>query len=369
MPDRGSRTVSVAAEFLDARERIDAGLPIAMIAFDMAGIVTHWSTAAETLYGWRREEALGQRIGGLTVGPESEDMARSIMEQVLAGRHWEGEFRAWHKSGRAVDVHVLDVPILNQDGEMVGICGLSMDVSAQRTEWREAVQRSEQLVEMLEFTRDSERTRIARDIHDDIGQYLTSLRTDLLSLREIDDSCVSVSDSIDSMVARVDSVLSLVRRICAELRPPILEQFGLAEAVESLAEQVATRHGLRCAIDTRSFDGRLQPEVELAVFRIAEEALTNVERHADASSMEVRLACESSDEARVRLCLEIIDDGSGVDSDSGNSKQSTTSLGIAGMRARARRLQGDLAIGHGPGGRGTAVRLSIDVQPRRFQRS
>lgn len=369
MPGRSGASVTVAAEFLDARERIDAGIPIAMIATDMQGVVTHWSNAATRLYGWTREDAIGENIQNLTIGPDSEETARSIMGQVLEGRHWEGEFRAWHKSGRAVDVHVLDVPILDSSGEMIGICGLSMDVSSQRTEWREAVERSEQLVELLEFTRDNERSRIARDIHDDIGQYLTSLRTDLLGLRETEESCVSLSDSIDNMVARVDSVLGEVRRICAELRPPILEQFGLAEAIETLAERACTRHGLRCTIDTRAFRGRLQPETELAIFRIAEEALTNIERHADATSITVRLSCEPSEETRIRLRLEIIDDGAGLGESTVESRSLTQSLGMAGMKARARRLHGDLTIGAGPGGRGTAVRLTIDVQPRQFLRS
>jgi PAS domain S-box-containing protein len=354
--------VSIGVEFLDARERFEDGLPIAMIATDMQGKVTHWSAGASQLYGWTRDEAIGADIQSLTVGPDSAEVAADIIAQVLSGAHWEGEFRAWHKSGRPVDIHVLDAPILDRDGTMVGICGLSVDVSAQRTEWREAVERSEQLIELLESTRDAERSRIARDIHDDIGQYLTSLRTELLGLGETDASCISLVDTIGGMVAKVDNVLNEVRRICAELRPPVLEQFGVGQAIESLAEEVSRRNHYHADIDARSFRGRLQPDTELTIFRIAEEALTNIERHAGASSVRVTLSCLPQSEGRVRLVLEIADDGTGL---RGAAPQGDEhSLGLSGMRARARRLHGRLTFAPGNDGLGTTVRLEIDVEPR-----
>jgi PAS domain S-box-containing protein len=350
----------VGIDFLDLSERMAMSLPIALIATDLAGIVTHWSDQATTLYGWAREEALGSNIRDLTVGPDNAAIAEDIMARLGGGVHWEGEFRARDKHGREIDVHVLDVPVVDRSGVMVGICGLSVDVSAQRGQWRQVHEQTENLLLAMETAREDEQRRIANDIHDDIGQYLTALRTDLAGLLEADVPPGESVEVVRRSIERVDEVLAEVRRICAELDPPVLTQLGLGSAVAHLANQIRHRSGRRVVVDGDPDIPRLAASAELAVFRIVEEALTNIERHAQADTVTVSLRLDPPGRAARWLLVEVADDGIGI----GRADDSPTSMGLSVMRRRAERVGATLSVGpRDDHGCGTRVTLSVPIAP------
>ena|GEM_PF-3250126 len=357
---RAATTGGLTPDMVNMWERLAEGLPLSVIVTDIEGTVTHWSTHATTLFGYDRSEALGTPIMSLTVGPDNADVSTDIMTQLAKGEMWDGEFRARRKDGTLVDVHVFDIPVLDATGNLVGICGLSIDVSSQRGELRDALNRHQDLFDRLQRIKEAERSRIAADIHDDIGQHLTSLRTQLLGLKEERRADpAEFAATLESAVSSVDSVLAEVRRICAQLRPPLLERLGLSETLRSLCEQTAARTGLRISVDVDRYQAVLASDAELDVFRIAQEALTNIERHARAKHVSLYLADECDEERRI--VLEIDDDGRGFDPGDGMRMNTT---GVHLMHERARRLRGTLTVTSladdaGLHGSGTVIRLEM----------
>ncbi|NVB79943.1 MAG: GAF domain-containing protein [Kofleriaceae bacterium] len=213
------------------------------------------------------------------------------------------------------------------------------------------------LPERLEAVREEERTSIAREIHDELGQALTALKLDIAWIaRRTKTGGDEVARKLDEMAHSTDDIITTVRRISSELRPGILDSVGLRAALEWQAEDFTRRTGIPCEV--RSDVGELQLERSLstAVFRIFQEALTNVARHANATRVEVYLRLE-----RGMLKLDISDDGVGVP----EIAPRNSSLGLLGMRERARRCGGECTIRR-RSPRGTIVSVSV---PLRFPKA
>lgn len=195
--------------------------------------------------------------------------------------------------------------------------------------------------------RENERTRIAREIHDSLGQALTALKLQLSAAQEAASrESPALGTRLHETVSMVDDLVKSVRRIASDLRPPILDQLGLPAAVEWLAQDFSRRTGIRCATAILPTDGAIGDELATALFRIVQEALTNVLRHAGATSVDIELGMKSG-----CVALEINDDGSGI-TEAGT--MGPGSLGILGMRERASALGGVLEVAPRPGG-GTRV--------------
>lgn len=201
---------------------------------------------------------------------------------------------------------------------------------------------------------EAERARVARDLHDDIGQALTSV---LLGLRLVEGS-VSAGDP-DAVRARIEEVrdlvadaLGAVRRLAFELRPTVLDDLGLVAALERLVADTSDRSGLLTELQLAGFDRgrRLAPELETVVYRVVQEALTNVARHAAATKVTVRVHAEAQ-----AVCGEIADDGLGFD-----PAPLSASLGLAGMRERASLAGGRVEVVSSPGA-GTRVEFELPV--------
>jgi signal transduction histidine kinase len=205
--------------------------------------------------------------------------------------------------------------------------------------------------------REEEGIRIAREIHDELGSKLTGLRWDL---EEMDravtnaESDLAVSralhEKIQMILATVDSTVDTVRRISSELRPSILDDLGLAAAVEWQAQQFQSRTGIACRFDCTADTENLDPDQSTAIFRIFQEALTNVLRHAQAERIDVSLEDENDE-----YVLRIRDNGRGIPD---FEQTSQSSLGLLGMRERAYLLGGRIEIS-GVRGKGTTVNLYI----------
>lgn len=195
--------------------------------------------------------------------------------------------------------------------------------------------------------RENERTRIAREIHDSLGQALTALKLQLSAAQEAASrESPALGTRLHETTSMVDDLVKSVRRIASDLRPPILDQLGLPAAVEWLAQDFSRRTGIRCATSILPTDGVIVDELATALFRIVQEALTNVLRHAGATRVDIELGMKSG-----CVALEINDDGSGI------TEASTIgpgSLGILGMRERASALGGVLEVAPRSGG-GTRV--------------
>lgn len=214
------------------------------------------------------------------------------------------------------------------------------------------------LSESLRSAREEEGTRIARELHDELGSALTSLKWDL---EEMSKRCSEPVDQTDysvlrarteEMMALVDDILSNVRRISSELRPGVLDDLGLIAAIEWQARQFESRSGIICNIDSLVDDLQLNREQSTAIFRILQEALTNILRHAQAS--QVNILVEELDE---ELVLEVRDNGRGITED---QIAGSHSLGLIGMRERVHLLGGRIEI-TGSAGRGTVLTLRAPI--------
>ncbi len=250
--------------------------------------------------------------------------------------------------------------IRDQSGEIAMVVLTSADIT-DRIRTEEALRRSEKLAlqgeqfqalaERLRRAREEERTKVARDLHDQIGQILTAIKLDLTWMsRRLPKAKHEFQDRMGGAIGLINEGVESVRRICTGLRPGVLDDLGLAAAIEWQASEFAFRTGIDCAVTVLATDVSLDGDQATEFFRIFQECLTNVMRHAQAKSARVALYEEDSD-----LVLLVADDGKGFcESDLSNS------LGLLGMKERAQVCGGDLEIASSPGS-GTTVTLRVPL--------
>jgi PAS domain S-box-containing protein len=206
------------------------------------------------------------------------------------------------------------------------------------------------LSEHVESVREDERTGIAREIHDVLGQELTALKMDLAWLARRTTLEGPLLEKLAAMSAATDEIIQQVRRISTELRPGVLDDLGLLAAIEWQAEEFEKRTGTLCTVESNVGDAQLPRDVSTGLFRIFQEALTNAARHAGAEHVAVRLWLEGDD-----LGLEVRDDGGGI---TPAQVDHPGSLGLLGIRERARRLGGRATVAAGASG-GTVVSVHV----------
>jgi signal transduction histidine kinase len=210
------------------------------------------------------------------------------------------------------------------------------------------------LTTYLQYVREEERTRIAREVHDELGQALTGLKLDLSwLLTKVGKNRTPVTDKVKTMVAHIDETIQTVRRIATELRPGILDSLGLVAAIEWQANEFHTRTSIPCHVETTVGDTVFDQEFSTVFFRIFQETLTNIIRHAKATRVDVRLAEEDG-----KAVLTVKDNGKGITEE---EMANTKSIGLVGMRERARLIGGELSLQGAPG-QGTAVTLRVPLR-------
>ena len=203
----------------------------------------------------------------------------------------------------------------------------------------------------LQHVREAEQIRIAREVHDELGQSLTGLKLQLTWLASrLPKQSKALLDKTRSMAANIDETIQAVRRIATELRPGVLDTAGLLAALEWQANQFQTQTGIVCEVKAETNDTLWDQELNTAFFRIFQEALTNIIRHAKATKVEVRLAG-----ANGHVMLEVRDNGRGI---SRAEIHNTKSIGLLGIRERAALLGGTLRI-EGERGKGTTLTARI----------
>ena len=225
------------------------------------------------------------------------------------------------------------------------------DIGAQRRE-------PEALAAKVEAMRERDRTRIARQIHDELGETLTNFRMDLSWLQaqqhQLSYQRLPVVEKLGSMLNLIDATMAKVKNIAKELRPILLDQLGLLPALEYLANDYETRTGIRCTFSQAIGQGEFNRTLSTSLFRIVQEALTNIARHAHASLVQITIREQGG-----HLLLEIVDNGRGITQIEASSPES---LGILSMKERAALLGGEATI-EGRSGEGTRVAVLIPSNP------
>ena len=355
---------------------------------DLNGRCIFINGAGASMLGYDADEVLGRNMHYLIHHSHANNELMPVHDCRIFNAFREGRGCRvenevlWRRDGSAFPAEYASYPI-HDGGAVVGAVVTFTDITERkRTEAalhaargeleRRVIERTTELSEanqQLRQTRDAlrklsahmntvreeERARVARDIHDDLGASLTAMQLELNWLRRRLASDEVVCAHIDAALGIGTGAMGALRRILSDLRPGVLDHLGLWAALEGLLEETQARTGLRCvfACPPRIERARLGRDAEIAVYRIAQEVLTNVQRHADAAHVVLSARAEGGD-----LVLRIEDDGRGM-----RVPDPPTSFGLLGMHERARAIGGELAVRSAPG-HGTSVVLRLpEVTP------
>ena len=339
-------------DLLEARRRADHYKTIvqasadAILSFDASRVVRTWNRGAENIFHCKASDAIGKDVLELIHLGGGRDAIDPAMAELRLGKHVHFLDVIQNAAGESIDVSVNLTPLIEPPGELVGVSAIIRDIT-ERKRMTEAQHQKELLQNLIE-SQEAERQRFARDLHDHLGQQLTGLRlalSDLGSSATDSDLNAKIED-IKKQAVAIDQDLSF---IAFELRPNVLREDGLFKALENFVSEWSHNHGIPARFRGSSDTGlRLTPEIEINLYRLAQESLNNVVKHADASSVSVLLDDQDS---TVRLIIE--DDGKGFDPAETREliKESGHGLGVLGMRERAAIIGGtfDLESGIGSG--------------------
>ncbi len=319
----------------------------AIFVRDASGRISYWNQGAERLYGWTREEAVGRPV---------HELLRTVFPvppaEIVESERWEGELLQARRNGSSITVAARWTPLRDYDGTFKGWLEICTDVTTRKL-LEEAARR---LTGRILSLQDDERRRIARELHDSLGQYLASIKINLDLLSKTMDEPqrnAMLSDCLDA----TEQCLAETRTISHLLHPPLLDEAGFASAARWYVEGFAERSSLAVELDLPDQLRRLDRDVETALFRVLQEALTNVHRHSGASAVRVYVGLGTE-----QVQLEITDNGKGIPADRLyrlHNDGAGMGVGLAGMRERARELGGSLKVV--PAFPGTTLTLAIPL--------
>jgi PAS domain S-box-containing protein len=321
--------------------------------------ITKVNDALLLQYGARQDQLVGQTPA--TLFTHDPAYGRDIWRRFFDAGHQHVETQERRIDGTPILVEGDYICLYTADGRIEGHFGIQRDVTSRRREEEELLRSQQQLRDLtvrLQTVREEERTRISREIHDELGQALTGLKLDLAWLVTRLKDRPELLERARSVVTRIDGTMHAVRRIATELRPSLLDDLGVVAAVEWQAEEFERQTGIACSLAVRAAHLDIGDRLATTIFRILQEALTNVARHAAASQVTIELTIGSTD-----LTLEVRDDGRGISAD---EIAAPRSLGLVGIRERAIGCGGELVIARGTT-RGTTLWVRIPLVPERAE--
>ena len=333
----------------DARfEALLESAPDAIVIVDERGRIQIVNSEAELMFGYPRSELIGQPVELLVPNRHkqvhAENRGRYTAKPKTRPMGVGLNLSARRKNGSEFPVEISLSPMPTDGGLL--ITSVIRDVSSRRR--LEDAALSVRAIEAQE----QERLRIARDLHDEVAQALSGIA---LGLEEVESATdlEAAREQAKRLGQELARTMGELRRVVEHLHPDEVADLGLASSLERMAnDRQRSNPNIKISFHSDGNDRRLDPEVELAVYRVVQEALTNAIKHADAKTIEIELAVsDSSTTARIR------DDGGGFDVEAGGMD----GLGLGGMRERARLLRGELEIDSAPG-RGTVVALRLPVE-------
>ena len=370
----------------------------AIFQLDTDGNVVSWNAGAQRLKGYNSREIIGQHF---SVFYPQEDLMNDKPREILAraARHGQTEDEGWRvrKDGSRFWANVVITALRDSNGHLLGFAKLTRDTTENR-ERAEALTKANELLELrveqrtavltrvnhemrteiaerqhaeeelrksrdqlralaarLQSVREEERTYIAREIHDELGQACTAIKMDLALIgRKLTKRQSALRGKVDSSIQLVDGTIVTLRRIASELRPRTLDDLGLPAALEAQAQEFEGRTSIQCSVILPPEPLKLDTDRSTAIFRIFQESLTNVARHAHATRVEARLRREND-----QIIFQVFDNGTGFDPEVAKARKS---LGLVGMQERALLLNGEFKT-EGVPGLGTTMTLTIPLPP------
>ena len=341
----------------------------AIVTKDLNGTIETWNSGAERLFGFSAAEAIGKSIT-LIIPPELQNEEVEILRRLRRGEQIDHfDTTRVTKKGKQVPVSLTISPIRDSSGKVVGASKVARDITDRKTaedvlkqsrdELEFQVQRRteslRQLSSYLQRMQDDERRRIARELHDSVGQYLAAVKMNLAQAKQLDrkeaKAALSESDEL------LDKCLAEIRTISHLLHPPLLDESGLASAAKWYVEGFGKRSSIEASLDISPRVERLPQNVEMALFRALQESLTNAHRHSGTRKVDVRIELEDG-----QVGLVVRDYGKGVPLQKLEHFRATggnLGVGLTGMRERILELGGELQIvAENPG---VSVRVTVPI--------
>lgn len=325
----------------------------AIYVHDLEGNYIRVNRATETLTGYERNEIVGHNFVEFVAAEHVRYGHKSFYAKLAKQGETAFEVDVITKNGRRVPVEVRSRAIY-ENGVMVGVQGTARDITERKLAQDALQMFSRKLIEAQE----DERRRISRELHDQIGQILTAIKMNLHAVQQVRDTS-EISCYVKDNIEAVDEALRLVRDLSVDLRPPVLDDFGLVTALCWYVDRYTKRTGLEVDVVIELPDQyqRFSRHLETAYFRIAQEALTNIARHAQASQVLLQLVKDGN-----VLLLSIKDDGMGFDLESLRKRATrAATLGLIGMQERAHAAGGTIEIDSAIS-KGTEIRFSLDLE-------
>jgi two-component system sensor histidine kinase UhpB len=262
-------------------------------------------------------------------------------------RKYDGSTRWFHDEARIVT---------DEKGEPLFLQGAALDVT-DRKQAQAELERShhelQELIAALDLLRVEEQKRLAHEMHDDFGQLLAAMKMDLSTLQQhLPQSDSKIVRHLSSINELVDAMVASVRRIIADLPPKVLEDVGLCSALEIMAANFEKRHRITCRMRLLESEPKLETRIATAIYRVVQETLNNVAKHANADYVEAQINCS---ETHIKLCVQ--DNGRGLSPD---KLRKPGSFGLVGMRERVSALGGEMKIDSMEGA-GTAIKITIPL--------
>ncbi len=352
----------------------------AIYSMDPHGVITSWNVGASRIKGYTADEIIGQSFSRFYT---PEDLKRNLPAKVLQTAreegHYEGEGWRVRKDGSRFWSNVVVTPLRNDQGTLIGFSKITRDV----TERKVLLERIQHHAAELESTQDSlrrlsgqllrvqdeERRRLARELHDGAGQILAALNMNLETLHEKtkDQLSSNLSRRLTESISLANQVIRETRTLSYLLHPPLLDEAGLTDALHWFVGGFIDRSGIHTTLEVAADFPRLPRDLETAIFRIIQEALTNIHRHSGSRTASIQLTVAGEE-----ILLTVSDQGKGINSGTepaeqngnghnGNDRKRKLGVGIAGMRERALQLGGRFEIG--AGNPGTLLKAVFPCQP------
>ena len=321
-------------------------------------IMKYTNDAMDELFGYKKGELIGKHVSVLNAGPsrKAKKTPAHITDTIKKKGVWEGEIHNKRKDGTEFISLAKISALIDKTGKIINYVSSQHDITESKKAEEEIKNSQSQLRNLtahLQSVREEERTLIAREMHDELGQALTAMKMDLSWLdNRLPKDQKSLLEKTKSMSKLADATLQTVKKISTELRPGLLDDLGLPAAIEWQAEEFQTRTGIKCEITVDPEDIILDKDRSTAIFRIFQETLTNVARHAKATKVKVSLK-----EKAGKIELKVRDNGKGI-----TEKQVSDpkSFGLIGIKERAYYLDGKVVI-KGLQDKGTTLTIRIPL--------
>jgi|GEM_PF-1903561 len=317
----------------------------------------YWGEGFKNIFGHNIENTPGNYWYDHVHPDDVDRVKQSINSLIKSNRlNWQAEYRFMHKNGDYRYVKDRGIILRNVERKALRFIGAMQDITPQKEYEQKLIdvnQKLRNLSAYLQEAREEERISIAREIHDELGQQLTGIKLDAAWLKNIIiKQAPEDTERSERLIESINKAINDVRRVASNLRPGVLDDLGLEAAIEWQSQKFQEQTAIKCTIKSKNLSGNYKKEINTAVYRIYQEALTNVMRHAKASEVHTLLYEDNNE-----LILEVKDNGIGIQE---KDKNNSHSLGITGMRERALMMNGRFFIQNQKNG-GTKVKLFVPL--------